>query len=44
MGSSFALRLPELVLRLTFAAVLVWTGSKYLKAKPPTPKGDAAPG
>ncbi len=37
VGSSFAVRLPEVVLRLVFAAVLVWTGSKYLKAKPPAP-------
>src|SRR5512137_1320118 len=44
VGSSFALRLPEPVLRLTFAAVLVWTGSKYLKSRPPAPKGGAAPG
>jgi uncharacterized membrane protein YfcA len=43
-GSTFALRLPEVALRLTFAAVLVWTGSKYLRARPPVPKGDAAPG
>lgn len=35
IGSSFALRLPETVLRLVFAAVLVWTGSKYLRAKRP---------
>jgi len=35
VGSSFALRLPETVLRLVFAAVLVWTGSKYLRAKRP---------
>jgi uncharacterized membrane protein YfcA len=34
-GSSMALRLPEAVLRLTFAAVLVWTGSKYVRAAPP---------
>ena len=37
VGSSFALRLPETVLRLVFAAVLVWTGSKYLRAKRPQP-------
>ena len=43
-GSTFALRLPEVALRLTFAAVLVWTGSKYLRARPPVPTADAAPG
>lgn len=43
-GSTFALRLPEVALRLTFAAVLVWTGSKYLRARPPVQTGDAAPG
>jgi uncharacterized membrane protein YfcA len=43
-GSTFALRLPEVALRLTFAAVLVWTGSKYHRPRPPVPKGDAAPG
>jgi hypothetical protein len=42
VGSTFALRLPEVVLRLTFAAVLVWTGSKYLKSRPPAPQVDAA--
>jgi hypothetical protein len=36
-GSSLALRLPEVALRLVFAAVLVWTGSKYVRAAPPTP-------
>jgi hypothetical protein len=39
-GSSLALRLPEVVLRVVFAAVLVWTGSKYVRARPPA----AAPG
>ena len=37
VGSSFALRMPETALRLVFAAVLVWTGSKYLRARPPAP-------
>ena len=32
VGSSLALRLPEVALRLVFAAVLVWTGSKYIRA------------
>ncbi len=36
-GSSAALRLPEAWLRIAFAAVLVWTGSKYLRAKAPAP-------
>ena len=46
VGSSFAVRLPEAVLRLAFAAVLVWTGSKYLKAKPTAavPPAHAPPG
>jgi hypothetical protein len=34
-GSSLALRLPETALRITFAAVLVWTGSKYLRTRRP---------
>jgi uncharacterized membrane protein YfcA len=37
VGSSLALRTPETALRLIFAAVLVWTGTKYLRAKRPTP-------
>lgn len=37
VGSSLALRTPETALRLIFAAVLVWTGTKYLRAKPPAP-------
>jgi hypothetical protein len=36
-GSSLALRLPEVALRVVFAAVLVWTGSKYVRARPPVP-------
>ncbi len=35
LGSSLALRLPETALRLAFAAVLVWTGTKYLRAPRP---------
>lgn len=35
LGSSLALRTPETALRLIFAAVLVWTGTKYLRAKAP---------
>jgi len=35
LGSSLALRLPEVALRLAFAAVLVWTGSRYLRTPRP---------
>jgi uncharacterized membrane protein YfcA len=35
LGSSLAVRLPEQALRLVFAAVLVWTGSKYLRTRGP---------
>ncbi len=35
VGSSLALRLPEGALRILFVAVLVWTGSKYLRTRPP---------
>jgi uncharacterized membrane protein YfcA len=35
VGSSLAVRLPEVVLRVVFAAVLVWTGSKYIRARRP---------
>ena len=35
LGSSLALRLPEAALRVVFAAVLVWTGSKYVRAPRP---------
>jgi hypothetical protein len=35
VGSSLALRLPETALRIAFAAVLVWTGSKYLRTRRP---------
>ena len=35
VGSSLAVRLPEVVLRIVFAAVLVWTGSKYVRARRP---------
>lgn len=37
-GSSMALRLPEVALRLAFAAVIIWTGSKNVRARPPAPK------
>ena len=35
VGSSLALRMPETALRLVFAAVLVWTGTKYLRTRRP---------
>ncbi len=35
VGSSLALRLPETSLRVAFAAVLLWTGTKYLRARRP---------
>jgi hypothetical protein len=35
VGSSLAVRLPELALRVVFAAVLVWTGSKYIRSPRP---------
>jgi uncharacterized membrane protein YfcA len=34
-GSSLALVLPEAVLRVIFAAVLIWTGVRYLRTKAP---------
>ncbi len=37
VGSSLALRLPETALRIAFAAVLVWTGSRYLRTRRPAP-------
>jgi uncharacterized membrane protein YfcA len=43
VGSSLAVRLPELVLRLVFAAVLVWTGSKYLRTRRPMAQADENP-
>ena len=36
-GSSLAVRLPEGALQAVFAAVLVWTGSKYVRAARPAP-------
>lgn len=36
LGSTLALRLPERSLRLIFAAVLIWTGRKYLRTPAPT--------
>ena len=35
LGSSLAVRLPELALRLVFAAVLGWTGTKYVRTRRP---------
>ncbi len=35
LGSRLALHLPEDSLRVIFAAVLIWTGIRYLKARPP---------
>ncbi len=35
LGGSLALRLPETALRLAFAAVLLWTGLRYVRAKRP---------
>ena len=35
LGGSVALRLPEKALRLTFVAVLVWTGLRYVRAQRP---------
>jgi len=42
LGSSLAVRLPEVALRLVFAAVLVWTGSKYLRTRRPAGAGKDA--
>ena len=39
LGGSVALRLPEMALRLAFAAVLIWTGLRYVRA----PRPAAAP-
>ncbi|MFZ2447937.1 MAG: sulfite exporter TauE/SafE family protein [Syntrophobacteraceae bacterium] len=35
IGGSVANHMPELYLRLLFAAVLIWTGIRYLRACPP---------
>ena len=35
LGSSLAVRLPELALRLVFAAVLMWTGTKDVRTRRP---------
>ena len=35
LGGSLALLLPEEVLRMIFAVVLIWTGIRYLKTKAP---------
>ncbi|HET8725423.1 MAG TPA: sulfite exporter TauE/SafE family protein [Anaeromyxobacteraceae bacterium] len=40
VGSSLAVRLPEEALRIAFAAVIVWTGSKYVRT--PRPAAAAA--
>ena len=36
IGGSFAHILPEYILRIIFAAVLIWTGSRYVKAPVPS--------
>jgi uncharacterized membrane protein YfcA len=43
MGSLLALRLSEGWLRLGFAAVVVYTGARYLRARPPVPAPAAVP-
>jgi uncharacterized protein len=44
VGGSFAVRLPETVLRLVFAAVIIWTGSKYIRTpRPAAPPAGADP-
>jgi len=35
LGGTLAHILPEAALRIIFAAVLIWTGARYLKARPP---------
>ncbi len=35
LGSTLALRLPESTLRVVFAAVLIWTGARYLRTRKP---------
>jgi uncharacterized membrane protein YfcA len=42
VGSSLALRLQDGTLRLAFAAVVVYTGIRYLRARPPAPAAAAA--
>lgn len=43
LGGEIANNMPELYLRLIFAAVLIWTGFRYLRACPPkaVPTADA---
>ncbi|MBI5633207.1 MAG: sulfite exporter TauE/SafE family protein [Nitrospirae bacterium] len=36
LGGTLAHYLPEAALRIVFAAVLIWTGSRYLRAKAPS--------
>ncbi|MEN6319090.1 MAG: sulfite exporter TauE/SafE family protein [Syntrophaceae bacterium] len=36
IGGSFAHVLPEYILRIIFAAVLIWTGSRYVKSPVPS--------
>lgn len=38
LGSAAAMRLPELALRLSFAAILVYTGVKFLRTRRPEAK------
>jgi len=38
LGGTLAHHLPEAALRTIFAAVLIWTGSRYLRAKAPEEK------
>lgn len=42
VGSSLALRLPDTSLRFAFAAVVVYTGARYLRAPRPAPAPPAA--
>jgi uncharacterized membrane protein YfcA len=35
LGGEIANNMPELYLRLLFAAVLIWTGARYLRTCPP---------
>jgi len=38
LGSSLALRLPELALRIAFAVILVYSGVRFARARPPAAK------
>jgi uncharacterized protein len=38
LGGTLAHILPEAALRMIFAAVLIWTGARYLKTRPPERK------